>query len=141
MIGVVLRGTGTLAKVPGITVAGKTGTAQNPHGKDHAWFIAFAPVENPKIAMAVLVENAGFGGSISAPIARELIKYYLQGREMPGSSPQKGGKSSDTPGPAAESSSDNDLPVIEAEKPLNTPEPASGAALENNSGKQQQNDL
>jgi penicillin-binding protein 2 len=141
MIGVVLRGTGTLAKVPGITVAGKTGTAQNPHGKDHAWFIAFAPVENPKIAMAVLVENAGFGGSISAPIARELIKYYLQGREMPGSSPQKGGKSSDTPGPAAESSSDNDLPVIEAEKPLNTPEPASGATLENNSGKQQQNDL
>ena len=141
MIGVVLRGTGTLAKVPGITVAGKTGTAQNPHGKDHAWFIAFAPVENPKIAMAVLVENAGFGGSISAPIARELIKYYLQGREMPGSSPQKGGKSSDTPGPAAENSSDNDLPVIEAEKPLNTPEPASGATLENNSGKQQQNDL
>jgi penicillin-binding protein 2 len=79
MIGVVERGTGTLAKVPGVTVAGKTGTAQNPHGKDHAWFIAFAPVENPKIAMAVLVENAGFGGAISAPIARELIRYYVKG--------------------------------------------------------------
>jgi len=79
MMGVVQYGTGTLANVPGITVAGKTGTAQNPHGKDHAWFIAFAPVENPKIALAVLVENAGFGGTISAPIARELIKYYLQG--------------------------------------------------------------
>ncbi len=140
MIGVVQRGTGTLAKVPGINVAGKTGTAQNPHGKDHAWFIAFAPVENPKIAMAVLVENAGFGGSISAPIARELIKYYLQGREMPGSAPQKGVKASDTSLPAAESS-DNDLPVIEPEKPLNSKEPATGAPPESNSGKQQQNDL
>ena len=140
MIGVVQRGTGTLAKVPGINVAGKTGTAQNPHGKDHAWFIAFAPVENPKIAMAVLVENAGFGGSISAPIARELIKYYLQGREMPGSAPQKEVKASDTSLPSAESS-DNDLPVIESEKPLNSKDPATGAPSESNSGKQQQNDL
>jgi penicillin-binding protein 2 len=82
MIGVVLRGTGTLAQVPGVSVAGKTGTAQNPHGKDHAWFIAFAPVENPKIAMAVLVENAGFGGAISAPIARELIRYYVKGEKV-----------------------------------------------------------
>ncbi len=140
MIGVVQRGTGTLANVPGISVAGKTGTAQNPHGKDHAWFIAFAPVENPKIAMAVLVENAGFGGSISAPIARELIKYYLQGREMPGSAPQKGVKTSDTSLPPAESS-DNDLPVIESEKPLNSKDPATGVPPESNSGKQQQNDL
>uniref|UniRef100_Q3ARE9 Peptidoglycan glycosyltransferase n=1 Tax=Chlorobium chlorochromatii (strain CaD3) TaxID=340177 RepID=Q3ARE9_CHLCH len=77
MRGVVLQGTGTLANVPGVAVAGKTGTAQNTHGKDHAWFIAFAPVEQPKIALAVLVENAGFGGSISAPIARELIHYYI----------------------------------------------------------------
>ena len=136
----VQRGTGTLAKVSGITIAGKTGTAQNPHGKDHAWFIAFAPVENPKIAMAVLVENAGFGGSISAPIARELIKYYLQGRVMPGSSPQRGIKASNTPLPTPESS-DNDLPEIEPDKPLNTQEPSSGATPENNSGKQQQNDL
>jgi penicillin-binding protein 2 len=83
MIGVVERGTGTLAKVPGVQIAGKTGTAQNPHGKDHAWFIAFAPVDNPKIAMAVLVENAGFGGAISAPIARELIKYYVKGERVP----------------------------------------------------------
>ena len=90
--------------------------------------------------MAVLVENAGFGGSISAPIARELIKYYLQGREMPGSAPQKGVKASDNSLPAAESS-DNDLPVIEPEKPLNSKEPATGAPPESNSGKQQQNDL
>ena len=80
MQGVVLQGTGTLARVPGVTVAGKTGTAQNPHGQDHAWFICFAPVEQPKIAITVLVENAGFGGSVSAPIARELINYYVNGR-------------------------------------------------------------
>ena len=83
MQGVVLQGTGTLAQVPGVTVAGKTGTAQNPHGKDHAWFICFAPVENPKIAIAVLVENAGFGGSISAPIARELMNYYINEKNLP----------------------------------------------------------
>jgi penicillin-binding protein 2 len=80
MQGVVLQGTGTLARVAGVTVAGKTGTAQNPHGQDHAWFICFAPIENPKIAIAVLVENAGFGGSVSAPIARELINYYVNGK-------------------------------------------------------------
>jgi penicillin-binding protein 2 len=84
MQGVVLQGTGTLAKVPGVTVAGKTGTAQNPHGQDHAWFICFAPVEQPKIAITVLVENAGFGGSVSAPIARELINFYVNGRNKEG---------------------------------------------------------
>jgi len=77
------QGTGTLARVPGVTVAGKTGTAQNPHGKDHAWFICFAPVDNPKIAIAVLVENAGYGGSISAPIARAMIDYYINGPKKP----------------------------------------------------------
>ncbi|MBM3163211.1 MAG: penicillin-binding protein 2 [Chlorobi bacterium] len=79
MLGVVLQGTGSLANIPDIPVAGKTGTAQNPHGKDHAWFIAFAPADNPKIAVTVLVENSGFGGAISAPIAREMIKHYVSG--------------------------------------------------------------
>lgn len=78
MRGVVLQGTGTQANLPDIAVSGKTGTAQNPHGRDHAWFIAFAPSDNPKIAITVLVENSGFGGSISAPIARELIRYYVK---------------------------------------------------------------
>ncbi|NTU94149.1 MAG: penicillin-binding protein 2 [Chlorobiaceae bacterium] len=86
MKGVVLHGTGTLAQVPGVTVAGKTGTAQNPHGQDHAWFVCFAPIDQPKIAITVLVENAGFGGSVSAPIARELINYYVNVKG-------KGGKS------------------------------------------------
>jgi penicillin-binding protein 2 len=75
-------GTSGAARVPevGWHVAGKTGTAQNPHGEDHAWFVCFAPYENPKIAMCVMVENAGFGGVVSAPIARKLINLYLTGR-------------------------------------------------------------
>lgn len=72
-------GTGGAAKVPGIAVAGKTGTAQNPHGKDHAWFIGFAPFENPKIAICVLVENSGYGGVFAAPIARQCIEKYIYG--------------------------------------------------------------
>ncbi len=64
-------------KIPGIDIAGKTGTAQNPHGEDHALFVAFAPFENPKIAVAVLVENIGFGSTHAAPIARDVIKAYL----------------------------------------------------------------
>lgn len=79
MLGVVERGTGRLAAVNNVAVAGKTGTAQNPHGKDHAWFVAFAPFEDPSIAIAVLVENAGYGGSVSAPIAGKLINYYVNG--------------------------------------------------------------
>ncbi len=79
MHGVVERGTGRLAAAPNVKVAGKTGTAQNPHGKDHAWFVAFAPLEEPSIALVVLVENAGYGGSISAPIAGQLINYYVNG--------------------------------------------------------------
>ncbi len=73
------RGTGRLAAVKNVAVAGKTGTAQNPHGKDHAWFVAFAPLEKPTIALVVLVENAGYGGSVSAPIAGKLINYYVNG--------------------------------------------------------------
>ncbi|RCK77680.1 MAG: Cell division protein FtsI [Peptidoglycan synthetase] [Ignavibacteriae bacterium] len=72
-------GTGAAARVPGVNVAGKTGTAQNPHGKDHAWFIGFAPYEDPKIAICVLVENVGFGGVYAAPIAGLCIEQYLYG--------------------------------------------------------------
>ncbi len=72
-------GTGMAAKVQGVIVAGKTGTAENPHGKDHAWFIGYAPADNPRIAICVLVENAGFGGAVSAPIAGLCIEKYLYG--------------------------------------------------------------
>ncbi len=70
-------GTANNAQIPGIKVAGKTGTAQNPHGRDHSWFICFAPYDKPKIAIAVIVENAGFGSSVAAPIARDLVAKYL----------------------------------------------------------------
>jgi penicillin-binding protein 2 len=71
------HGTATHIKLSDIEICGKTGTAQNPHGKDHAWFVAFAPYENPKIAIAVLVENVGFGGTHAAPIAQKVIQAYL----------------------------------------------------------------
>ena len=64
--------------VEGITVAGKTGTAQNPHGEDHAWFIAFAPVEDPRITVTVLVENGGHGSSVAAPIAQKVLSTYFE---------------------------------------------------------------
>jgi penicillin-binding protein 2 len=75
----VVQGAGTAAsiKLPNIEIAGKTGTAQNPHGKPHSLFLAFAPYDNPKIAVAVMVENAGYGSTTAAPIARDLIKAYL----------------------------------------------------------------
>ena len=71
-------GYATNIKLPDIAIAGKTGTAQNPHGKDHAIFVGFAPYDNPKIAIAVIVENAGFGSTAAAPLARDIIKAYLQ---------------------------------------------------------------
>jgi penicillin-binding protein 2 len=77
MIDVVESGTARGSKIPGIIMAGKTGTVQNSQGEDHSTFIAFAPVENPKIAIAVYVENAGGGGRFAAPIASLLIEQYL----------------------------------------------------------------
>ncbi|HBF88290.1 MAG TPA: penicillin-binding protein 2 [Bacteroidales bacterium] len=74
---VVEAGTARRAKIKDIPVCGKTGTAENPQGEDHSVFIAFAPRENPKIAIAVYVENAGFGGTWAAPIASLMIEQYL----------------------------------------------------------------
>ena len=72
-------GTGYSARVSGTKVAGKTGTAQNPPNPDHAWFVGYAPFENPRIAVAVIVENGGFGGTAAAPIAGAMIRRYLFG--------------------------------------------------------------
>lgn len=77
---VVESGTAAASKIEGIDYCGKTGTAQNPHGKDHSVFVAFAPKENPKIAISVLVENAGFGSMWAAPIASLIIEKYLTGQ-------------------------------------------------------------
>ena len=70
--------TARVAAIRGIIVCGKTGTSQNPHGDDHAVFIAFAPKDDPKIAIAVYVENAGFGSTSAAPVASLMIEKYLR---------------------------------------------------------------
>ncbi len=74
---VVKDGTGRFSRIPGIEMAGKTGTVQNPHGENHSVFVAFAPVDNPQIAIAVVVENAGYGSVWAAPIASLMIEKYL----------------------------------------------------------------
>lgn len=76
-------GTARVAKIPGIRICGKTGTAQNPHGKDHSIFMSFAPKEDPQIAIAVYVENAGFGASWAAPIASLMVEKFLKGSVAP----------------------------------------------------------
>lgn len=72
-------GTAFGAAIPGIEVCGKTGTAQNPHGKDNSVFICFAPKDDPKIAVAAYIENAGFGATWACPIASLMIEKYLNG--------------------------------------------------------------
>ena len=74
-----IGGTANRSRLDSVTICGKTGTSQNPHGDDHSIFMAFAPRENPKIAIAVFVENAGGGGSTAAPIASLMIEKYLNG--------------------------------------------------------------
>lgn len=76
---VVEAGTARNAYIPGIPICGKTGTSQNSHGKDHSVFFAFAPKDNPKIAIAVFVENAGWGSDFASPIASLMIEKYLRG--------------------------------------------------------------
>jgi penicillin-binding protein A len=81
MLSVVERGSGKGARIDGVEVAGKTGTAQTPDEPDHNWFIGFAPADDPSIAVAVFVKNGGgTGGDVSAPIAREVMAAYLNGR-------------------------------------------------------------
>jgi len=88
------KGTGHACRIPGLSIAGKTGTSQVVKQKrrreseklswrfrDHAWFVAFAPVEDPKIAVAVLVEHGGYGGKVAAPIARKVIEAWLNTRQ------------------------------------------------------------
>jgi len=77
---VIEHGTAYIARIPGIEICGKTGTAQNPHGKDHSIFFAFAPKTNPKIAIAVVVENSGYGATWAAPIASLMMEQYLTGK-------------------------------------------------------------
>ena len=78
----VLSGTARIAQVKDISVCGKTGTSQNPHGKDHSVFFAFAPKDNPQIAIAVYVEHGVWGASYAAPIAGLMIEKYLKDGEI-----------------------------------------------------------
>lgn len=78
MRNVVTSGTARAVQIPDVPVCGKTGSAENSSGrKTHAWFVGYAPATNPKIAFAVLVENAGHGGAVAAPIAKKVIEAYL----------------------------------------------------------------
>ena len=76
-------GTAFAARIPGLDVCGKTGTAQNPHGKDNSVFICFAPKDDPKIAVAAYVENAGFGATWALPVASLMLEKYLTGEISP----------------------------------------------------------
>jgi peptidoglycan glycosyltransferase len=80
MQSVIEWGTGQRAAIPGVTVAGKTGSAENPHGISHAWFVGFAPAEAPRAVVTVIVENAGSGGTVAAPIAKEVLQAALARR-------------------------------------------------------------
>lgn len=80
MLDVMIEGTGKFYNVPELHICGKTGTVQNPHGKDHALFIGFAPQEDPQIAIAVAIENAGFGSTWACPIATLVMEQYLTGQ-------------------------------------------------------------
>jgi len=72
-------GSGYACRMSDVVVAGKTGTAQNPHGAPHAWFIGFAPFQSPEVAVCVLIEDGGGGGAKAAPIAAALLKEYFNG--------------------------------------------------------------
>lgn len=72
-------GTARGSRIPGITAGGKTGTAQNPHGDNHSIFIAFAPVEDPEIAVSIIIENGGYGSTWAAPIASLMMEKYIRG--------------------------------------------------------------
>ena len=79
MARVMTEGTGRWYNIPELQICGKTGTVQNPHGEDHALFIGFAPMDNPQIAVAIAVENAGFGATWACPMATLIIEQYLTG--------------------------------------------------------------
>ena len=75
---VVTRGTGRIVGRYGAQIAGKTGTAQNPHGEDHAWFVGYSPVDRPKYVVCVLVEGGGGGSSVAGPLAGQMLAYLVQ---------------------------------------------------------------
>jgi len=84
MTRVINMGTGTRARLEAIDVAGKTGTAENPHGEDHAWFVCFAPVTTPEVAFVVILEHGGHGGAVAAPVAARWLSAFFEWRDRLG---------------------------------------------------------
>ena len=82
-------GTAQNVRLGNTVVCGKTGTAENPHGKDHSWFVGFAPMDNPTIAVCAMVENAGFGSTVAAPIVRDVVDLYLNKKWPAGMEPDE----------------------------------------------------
>jgi len=82
LVDVVNSGTGVASQIKGTDVAGKTGTAQVPKGKEHAWFVAYAPVQKPEVACSIVVEHGGHGGAVAAPIAHDLLAMVLATGEV-----------------------------------------------------------
>ncbi len=76
------RATGSLAKLDSIIVGGKTGSAENPDGLTHSWFVCVAPLYNPEITVVIFVENAGHGGAVAAPLAKEIMQFYFSRRKL-----------------------------------------------------------
>ena len=105
-------GTAKESQIPNILMCGKTGTVQNTHGKNHSVFIGFAPRDNPKIAIAVIVENGGYGGAYAAPMASFITEKYLtdslKGRRINGATIEQ-------------YKSDNLLPVLKDKVPKQKP--------------------
>jgi peptidoglycan glycosyltransferase len=79
MVGVVEKGTGRSAAIRGVSVAGKTGSAENPEGEPHSWFTAFAPADGPRVVVTAVVEHGGAGAEAAAPIVREVMQELLSG--------------------------------------------------------------
>ena len=76
LIRTITKGTGQAAYISKLSIAGKTGTSENPQGEDHAWFAGFVPADKPELAFVVFVEHGGHGGVVAAPIAREILARY-----------------------------------------------------------------
>ncbi|HSQ42340.1 MAG TPA: penicillin-binding transpeptidase domain-containing protein, partial [Fibrobacteraceae bacterium] len=76
------HGTGRAARVPGVHVGAKTGSAENPQGRTHGWFVAVAPLEHPKICVAAVLENAGHGGSVAGPVVGKVLRYFFMGDSL-----------------------------------------------------------